>query len=57
MRAGEEVTFLWKGHVVSGIVTSYSSLLNAAFIRSPEVDDDRIMVWAESLLTTEEEVN
>lgn len=55
MRAGDEVTFLWRGHVVSGTVTSYSPLLDAAFVSSPEAENDRIMVWGSDVLLSEEE--
>lgn len=54
MRAGDEVTFLWRGHVVSGTVTSYNRLLDAAFVESPEVEDDQIMVWGSDVLIDEE---
>lgn len=57
MRAGDEVTFLWRGHVVSGTVTSYSPLIDMVFIKSPEVEHDQVAVWRESVLVTEEEVD
>lgn len=55
MRAGDEVTFLWRGHVVSGTVTSYSHLIDAAFVSSPEVENDQIMVWGSDVLLTDDE--
>ena len=55
MRAGDDVTFMWGGKVVSGIVTQYSKLIDAVFVWSPEVDSDRIMVWRDSVLSINEE--
>lgn len=54
MKAGDEVTFLWRGRVVSGTVTQYSRLIDAAFVKSPEVGSERIMVWGDSVLRDEE---
>lgn len=54
MKAGDRVTFLWEGRVLSGTVTSYNRLLDAAFVRSPAVENDQIMVWGSDVLIDDE---